>query len=193
MCDNLFDLTQPYNHTLSSLLDKHAPMKSKTITEPTHAEWYISKLGDQKCAIQKLERKSNHFKLAINADIYQTASDAYNKCLYDTKVNQYNGLISEAANNQRTLFSLIDKLLSHTSASPLSSHESPADLADTFANFFDDKMDKIYKCLSVTELNDVCTSPTSVSFTEPSSPVSLSSFEPVNQETVLNLFPCIPH
>ncbi len=67
--DNLFDLSQWYNLTPSTLLDKHTPKKTKTITEHTKAEWHISELGEQKCALWKLERKSNQSKLANNASI----------------------------------------------------------------------------------------------------------------------------
>ena len=68
--DNLLDLTQQYNLTLSSLLDKHAPKKTKTITERTDVDWYTDELGKQKSALRKLERNSNQSKLAIDADIY---------------------------------------------------------------------------------------------------------------------------
>ena len=126
-----------------------SPIKSKTITQRHQAKWYTSDLGNRKCALRKLERISNQSKLAIDADIYQTASDAY-KCLYDTKVNCYNSLIFEAANNQGTSFSQIDKLLHHTSAPPLPLHESTTDVANRFADFLN-KIDKVYKCLSIAE------------------------------------------
>jgi hypothetical protein len=42
--DSLSDLTFYYNNTLQQLLDKHAPLKTKTITERPQAEWYTAEL-----------------------------------------------------------------------------------------------------------------------------------------------------
>ncbi len=183
--DNQLDLTWQYDLTLTSLLDKHTPKKTKTISECTHANWHTSELGKQKSALRKLERKSNQSKLAIDADIYKTASDEYNKLLYETKVAHYNGLIAEAANNQGTLFPLVDKLLHRTSSSPLPSYDSTTDLANQFAEFFNDKIEKIYTHLSTPSPTDApnISSPAST-FPEPSPRSTLLSFTKITPQAL---------
>ncbi len=49
------DISCDYNLELSKILDNHAPLKSKTIVERVNCEWINDELGDQKCALRKLE------------------------------------------------------------------------------------------------------------------------------------------
>ncbi len=61
--DSLSDHVAQYNSTLAALLDSHAPIKSKTITERTDSKYYTSELGCLKREARQLERKSNASKL----------------------------------------------------------------------------------------------------------------------------------
>ncbi len=46
--DHLEELITIYNTKLTQLLDSHAPMKSKTITERENSKWFTGELGDLK-------------------------------------------------------------------------------------------------------------------------------------------------
>jgi hypothetical protein len=52
---DLNDLVQLYNATLSGLLDKHAPLKTKTVRESN--PWFTPELKRLKAACRKAERK----------------------------------------------------------------------------------------------------------------------------------------
>ncbi len=54
--DSVSDLVSFYNKTRSHLLDKHAPLRRKTITVHPQAEWYTSEIELEKRKQRKLER-----------------------------------------------------------------------------------------------------------------------------------------
>ncbi len=49
-------MTTQYNDRLFELADKHAPCKSKTITEHPEAEWYTMELEQEKRLKSKLQK-----------------------------------------------------------------------------------------------------------------------------------------
>ena len=133
---------------------KYSPL-SKINYKSFNADLNQSELGQMKHHNQKLERKANQVSLTVESDIHKVACNRYNKSLTDTKVQYYNNIISEAAGDQDALFSLIDRLLHCSSSSPLPSHESPTELANKFAEFFDGKIAKIHKLLSTPDQSDL--------------------------------------
>ena len=67
----------------------------------------------------------------------------YRNLLNSAKSNYHRCEISEC--DQRNLFRVIDKLSSAKCVKTLPCFENPKDLADKFANFFDDKIKKLYE------------------------------------------------
>ena len=64
-------LLEHYDTTLSALLDKHAPVQTRTITVPSKVPWFS---GDIKTAKQKrrqLERKWRQSRLTIYRDLFK--------------------------------------------------------------------------------------------------------------------------
>ena len=55
--DNLDELVSCYNSTLSSLMDKHAPMQSRNVVNRSRIPWFNDKIRDAIKAWRKAERK----------------------------------------------------------------------------------------------------------------------------------------
>ena len=53
---SLSDLVDCYNFTLSSLLNKHAPLKTKTVHSRPSKSWFTSQLYAQKTSCRQLQR-----------------------------------------------------------------------------------------------------------------------------------------
>ena len=92
---SLGELVDEYNTTLKSLLDRHAPLKTKTITLRPTAQWYTEEIRSEKRKRRALERRWRSSK---------RESD-YSRCLRvnalikKTKVDYYSGIIRESSNN----------------------------------------------------------------------------------------------
>ena len=51
------DLVTAFTNGLSSLIDKHAPLGTRTITERPYCPWYTDKLHEAKHLRRKLKRR----------------------------------------------------------------------------------------------------------------------------------------
>ena len=69
--DHLEELINTYNTELTQLLDSHAPMKSKIITESENSKWFTGELGDLKREARVLERKHKSTGPTVHQEIYQ--------------------------------------------------------------------------------------------------------------------------
>ncbi len=145
------DLSTIYMSELTRILDHHAPLKSKLITDRTGCEWFTDELGDLKREKRKLERKYNSSKLTVDLEIYRNACATYQTHKNVAKCNYYTNKVNSGLNDQSSIFQIINNLMHKTSASPLPEHDSPSSLAQDFADFFNSKIDKIYHHLESIE------------------------------------------
>ena len=76
-----------YNDKLNTILDKHAPLKSKEITVRADTPWYNSDLKREKQLRRTYERKYKKSKLEVDRQIYRDQRDKYNKLLDSTNKN----------------------------------------------------------------------------------------------------------
>ena len=138
---NLGELVYEYNTTLKSLLDRHAPLKTKTITLRPAALWYTEELRSQKKKRRALERRWRSSKREYDYSRFKEQCLRVNALIKKTKVDYYSGIIQESSNNPQTLFSTVNKLL-HKGVPPEypSGCASDGDLANKFIDFFDEKI-----------------------------------------------------
>lgn len=75
---SLTDRVKQYNTVLGDLLDKHAPVKNKTITVRPYTEWYTPDIRAAKIERRRPERKWRKSKLTIDYDLFaaQSSGDA---------------------------------------------------------------------------------------------------------------------
>ena len=104
-------LTRKYNTVLSELLDKHAPLKKRTITLRPAAPWYNNTIRYEKQRRRKFERRWRASGLTAHCELYVDQCNLVNKCIFDAKMDYYSTAINENHSDPRRLFSTFDKLL----------------------------------------------------------------------------------
>ena len=140
-------VTDCYTNTLWSLLDKYASAKSRVVTMRPAAPWYSDHIRLEKTKRKKLKRKWRRDKLTIHREIYVEQCARVNKLIHDSKIQYYANVIDGNANNQGVLFLCIGKMLNPTADRKLQSHENERDVANSFVDFFSDKVQQI--CMSL--------------------------------------------
>ena len=98
------DLSAHYNSELTRILDKHAPLKSKLITDRSGCEWFMDELGDLKHQKRKLEQKYNSSKLTIDLEINRHACATYQAQKNLAKCNYYTNQVNSCLNNHGSIF-----------------------------------------------------------------------------------------
>jgi len=141
-------LCDQYDSVLSSLLDKHAPVRTKVTSCRNNAPWYNDVIRENKSKRRKLERRWRKTKLTIDCDLYVSQCNIVKKLVFSEKMTYYSNIIDESNSDNKVLFSVVDKLLHRSPETTLPSSSSSTDLANSFVNFFNDKIVDIRNDLS---------------------------------------------
>jgi exonuclease III len=178
---NLSDLVDSYNTTLSSLLDKHAPLKTKTIHAKPRNPWFTPALSKLKSARRHLEKIWLRTRSSHDIKTLRTATNSYHSAIIHAKKVFNSSLISSSSAHPRKLWNSINKLLRRKAMSQLPSTIDSKSLPHMFANFFSNKVLKLHSAL---KSHFTTTSP----HMQPSLvPTSLTSFSPVTDEEIFKI------
>ncbi|XP_060553020.1 uncharacterized protein LOC132714233 [Ruditapes philippinarum] len=140
---DLDEYVESLNTGLSTLIDKHAPLITKTIVLRPSNPWFNDELHEAKHSKRKLERKWKRSQLTVDHEIYRSQCAYVNKLLKRTRISFYAEKIESCGRDQKTLFKVTKNLLGRTDEVVLPVASSSADLAQEFSDFFVDKIDKI--------------------------------------------------
>ena len=143
-------LLDQYDDTMSALLDKQAPLETRTITVRPKVPWCN---GDIKIAKQKrrqLERRWRQSRLTIHLDIFKEQKRHVNTLIYSAKSSYYTAKIIEAASDQKQLYNVVNAMLVKSEAS-LHNGSSLEQLASEFEIFFQAKVKRIQENLASDE------------------------------------------
>jgi hypothetical protein len=143
--ENVNDLANQYYTVLQELLNTHAPKITKKMKVRPITPWYTSAIKSAKTARRKAERQWRSSKLAIHLDIFRAAQCKVTKLCTVAKSSYMCEKIHESKGNQKQLFKIANDLLYRKKARPLPSHTDPEVLANDFADFFSNKISKIYE------------------------------------------------
>lgn len=91
---DLSSLVKNYEHVLSILLDKYAPMRRSIIVRP-QAPWYNANITEAKRLRRQLERKWRSSKSPSDRIAFVNQCTAVNSLIYESKQVYYNDLIEE--------------------------------------------------------------------------------------------------
>ena len=159
----LDDLIIQYNDILSSILDIHAPVRTKTVTLRPAAAWYSVEINSLKKHRRRFERRWRRTKLPADRQLFIDQCRAVNGLLCSSKKSYYTSLINDNQSDYKLLFKTIDNLLDRKCETPYPPCNSPSELANKFVEFFSDKITKIRvdldaaaPFLSATEVKRVC-------------------------------------
>ena len=109
--DTLDTLVDQYNDSLKCLLDKHAPMKTKTFVQRPTVPWYNLAIQAAKRDRRRLERLWSKTGLVVHQDMYKEARNRVSDLIDSAKSEYYNDKIVQCGGDQRTIFKVVDSVL----------------------------------------------------------------------------------
>ena len=131
-----------YNDTLVDIVEKHAPEKSRVVTVRADKPRYTVELSAEKRLRCKYESKYENSQLESDKLLLKEHRNKYNNLLYSTKKDYLKDKI-ENAQSLKDLYKICDKLLNREQRSVLPSHDYATSLADTFVDYFKNKIELI--------------------------------------------------
>ncbi|CAB4030953.1 Hypothetical predicted protein, partial [Paramuricea clavata] len=129
-----------YEKTLEETLQKHAPLKRRTITLRPSAPWYNEEIGKAKRHRRRLERRWRASRLCIDKEIYIKQCQIVNDMIKEAKTTYYSSAISNNKYNQKVLFDTVDKLLHRKPEKCYRTTSSKTELVNNFGDFFSNKI-----------------------------------------------------
>ncbi len=148
---DLDDLVLCYQDTLSGLMDKHAPEKSKRSVVRPKQPWYNDNLNNLKRLRRSSERKWTKTKSSSDHVIFKKARNKFSNTLETDRCNHLSNLVNECAGDQKKLFKIVSFLTGDSKASPLPEYNDPLALANDFGEFFAHKIETIQQ-----KIDDIC-------------------------------------
>ena len=150
-------MVKTYNSQLESVIDKHAPVQSKTITIRPNTEWYTDELRNSKRECRRAERKMRKTKLTIHQQLYKEKCIQTNKQLLKCKRDYYSNKIAEISNSQKQLHRITSDLIGNKREVVLPSYQNENDLSNRFCEFFLGKIDTIRSglCASIGKMSGI--------------------------------------
>ena len=123
------------------------------------------------------ERKHSLTGFTVDRIIFEDISDTYNHALNAAKDDYFNSKVRDAKGDSQSLFKITNKLMGRTCERQLPVHTSKAELAESFSDYFEDKIIKIRSGLESSKAN-----------IQPFSPAMEAEIEPPYQGTPLTEF-----
>ena len=182
------ELASAYSDGLSSLVDMHAPLRTKTIVLRPSCPWYSDDLHEAKHLRRKLERKWRCSKLTIDHQIYREQCAIVNRLLKRTRVTYYSEKVQECGQDQKGIYKLSKHLMGTGENPSLPSGISPKESAQRFSDFFIQKIDTIRNDLRLKPHGRIDNAPNLHAAT----PNMLAHFEPATLEEVRKIISKAP-
>ena len=137
-------LVDQYDNVLRSLLGLYAPLKRRTVTLRPRAPWYKPEVGEQKNIRRRLERKWRSTRLLCDREQYVHQCYVVINLIESLKSSYYTDIINEHSSDQKILFKTVGKLLQKSTNKRYPPSSDDTALANSFADFFTSKIDKIH-------------------------------------------------
>ena len=103
--ENMDNLAEQYQETLSRILENHAPKVSIRVRQRTLNPWYSSDIAEAKLDRRRLERRWQRSKLEVDRQLFVEARNNVSRLLMDAKTSFYSARIHELSGSQKALFS----------------------------------------------------------------------------------------
>ena len=100
-----------YNSTLQAILDKHAPLKTKTVVNNKRVSWFNSEMKAAIRARRKAERIWRKSKSAHDLSVFKAKKNHATFIMNQAHCEYYTSYIQENSSNKRKLFQSTKALL----------------------------------------------------------------------------------
>ena len=131
-----------YNTCLRQLLDRHAPLVTRTVTDRTSAPWMTLEIKQAKVQPRLVERKWRESGLAVHREIYVKQRNLVSNMISKAKKDYLCDKIVNCGSS-RELFRLSSQMMGKFGDTMLPSNISSESLPVKFNEFFVHKIDEI--------------------------------------------------
>ena len=142
-CVDVNTVVARYDEFLSSLLNKHAPLKEIDVVERPLNDW----MTDNILALKKIRRQREKIwrqsPITINYDLYYESCEAVKNAIKDSKTVTIQNKINDCKGDQKNFFKIIDSLLGRKKQQVLPEYTCSFSLATMINTFFVEKIDSI--------------------------------------------------
>ncbi len=133
-----------YNSTLSDILDKHAPLQSRSMVERPHNPWFNDTIKEEKKKRRKCERDMKSNLSSEEASKQFKHQKNYVNWLMDKSRREcYSSQIEKCGSDQRALFNVVKSLCGEKVETPFPEHNSVHQLSEDFSEYFITKIKDI--------------------------------------------------
>ena len=127
--------------SLQTLLNNHAPLKTKSISVVDHAPWFDKEYRELRKLRRNAERKKN--RSSDNLIYYKDLCAKATKMAHSKKKAFITNTINKSKCKSRTLYKMVNNILDRKQTAPLPDNQDLLSLAKNFNEFFIDKIDKL--------------------------------------------------
>ena len=134
-----------YNKTLIAVLDKHAPVKTRTIVMRPQVPWYKDEIRQAKRERRKAERRWRLSKLDSDLAVFKVKRNAVNNLMNKARQAFYTKLIEDNSCNQRKLFRASKSLFNQSQGDELPLNLHAPTFASEVGKYIVSKIDTIQR------------------------------------------------
>ena len=170
---------------LSSLLDKYAPVitkRSKRKSKPNPS--LTTTVRAFRSTVRHAENLCKRTHSALDRSSFESLRNQYHRLIHTSKKQYFFNLVSSVSDNPKRLWQIVNKLLHCKSFLPLPTSAPGTSLADSFANFFTDKISKLHISLTSNTSTSSQYSP-SLQLNRPWSPIFRHVYHPTQHSHLL--------
>ncbi len=161
--NNVDCLSEAFEEYVTKTIDRYAPALEKTRPVRMRQPWYNSSIHEARRIRRKREKKWRKTRLEVHHQEYIEQNKNVSNLIDEAK-KLYILEKLECASDSKTVFMIVDGLL-NTSSKVLPAYDCAVTLSNSFAVYFQDKVDRIYSDLEKDQCNAVCGTTFNVSVT----------------------------
>ena len=136
------DKASYYYSSLQQLIGRHAPIRSRTVTDRPSAPWLTNDIKAAKTERRRAERRWRKTGLPVHKAIFKNFHLKVQNCIVNAKHFYYNNLISNSSSS-KSLFRIVSSFYGKTKSCILPTGATLCDIANTFSDYFIQKVSQI--------------------------------------------------
>ena len=140
--ENVDEMVVMLEKNFLTALNNQAPEVTKVITESKKKPWFGDYLKQQKRRVRRREKVFRKYRLQSCWIVFDRERKKYRKMLLEAKTACHSE-VKDCRGDTKGLYKMVNTLMGTSSNNPLPDHTNDKDLAEEFADFFMDKIQKI--------------------------------------------------
>ena len=129
--ENIDAFSDCFNKILTDILDKFAPLKTRTIVNRPKVPWFHDDIKQLRCQRRRLEKRTVKTDLPGDWNNYHKVRNQYFAFLKSARVNYYSNSIDQCAGESRKLFRVVNSLCREPLETALPEHTDSTTVAST--------------------------------------------------------------